>query len=55
MGNILKLAIVIGLVGAILLLPELLKRSKNIKGLVLGFIIYLILFTIIGFVVMFFI
>ena len=55
MGNNLKIAILIGLVAAILIMPERLHRTNNIKDMVLWFIAYFILFTIIGFMALLFI
>ena len=53
MGNDFKIAIFVGLAAAIFLYPELSKRTTSTKELIQGFIIYLILFTIIGFIIAF--
>ena len=53
MGNDFKIAIFIGLAAAIFLYPELSKRTTSFKEFIQGFIIYLILFTIIGFIAAF--
>ena len=55
MGNDFKIAIFIGLAAAIFLYPELSKRTTSFKEFIQGFIIYLILFTIIGFMAVLFI
>ena len=55
MVNSFKIAIIIGLAAAIFLYPELSKRTTNTKEFIQGFIIYLILFTIIGFMTALFI
>ena len=55
MVNNLKIAILIGLTAAIFLYPELSKSTTNTKEFIQGFIIYVILFTIIGFMATFFI
>ena len=49
MVNNLKIAILIGITAAILLYPELSKSTTSTKEFIQGFIIYIILFTIIGF------
>ena len=49
MVNSFKIAIIIGLAAAIFLYPELSKRTTSTKESIQGFIIDLILFTIIGF------
>ena len=53
MGENFKIAILIGLSAAIFLYPELSKKTTSTKELIQGFIIYLILFTIIGFITLF--
>ena len=53
MGNNFKIAILIGLAAAIFLYPELSKRTTSTKELIQGFIIDLIIFTIIGFITLF--
>jgi hypothetical protein len=55
MVNNLKIAILIGLTAAIFLYPELSRGTTNTKEFIQGFIIYLILFTIIGFMAALFI
>ena len=49
MGDSFKIAIFVGLAAAIFLYPELSKRTTSTKELIQGFIMYLILFAIIGF------
>ena len=55
MGDYFIIAILIGLSAAIFLYPELSKKTTSTKELIQGFIIYLILFTIIGFMALLFI